>query len=130
MAVAALLPVLCGLSATVIVMGVTGIELNMLTLSVYPLIIGLGIDDGIHIVEQFRRGAGRVAVLARTGPALFATTITSVVAFACLGLADFVGVRDMGVLAAAGLTVSMLAALHLLPAVVPRLLPQPEKTAA
>ena len=124
MAAAALLPVFCGLSATVIVMAATGIELNMLTLSVYPLIVGLGTDDGIHIVEQFRRGKSRADVLARTGPALFATTVTSVAAFACLGLADFVGVRDMGILAATGLTASMLAALHLLPAVVPRILPR------
>ncbi len=122
LAVAALVPVCCGLAATIVLMGVARIELNMLTLSVYPLIIGLGIDDGIHIVEQFRRGETREDILHRTGPALIATTATSVAAFACLGLAEFAGVQEMGFLAAAGLAVSMLAALHLLPALL-RLVP-------
>jgi predicted exporter len=43
------------------------------------------------------------------------TTLTTVAAFACLGLARFEGVRDVGLVGSVGLAVCLLASLHLIP---------------
>jgi predicted exporter len=52
----ALLPLVCGLSAVLAAMALMGIELNMLTLAAAPIIVGIGVDDGIHMVDCYRTG--------------------------------------------------------------------------
>ena len=49
------------------------------------------------------------------GAAMTITTLTTIAGFACLGFATFRGVRELGLVAAFGLTVCLLASLHLLP---------------
>ncbi|NNE35073.1 MAG: MMPL family transporter [Rhodothermales bacterium] len=109
------LPVLCGICGIVVVMALLNIELNMLTLSIAPLLVGIGIDDGIHIVERLHQGQRRDEVFREAGSCMTATTLTTVAAFSCMVLADFDGVQEMGLLGVVGLVVSLLAAVHLLP---------------
>ena len=96
-------------------MGLLGIELNILTLAIAPLLIGLGVDDGIHMVDRLARGESAEQVIRETGPAMTITTLTTISGFACLGLATFRGVRELGLVAAFGLVVCLLASLHLVP---------------
>lgn len=110
-----LVPLVCGISASLGVMGALGIELNILTLAIAPLLIGLGVDDGIHMVDRLARGESPSQVIRETGPAMTITTVTTIVGFACLGLATFRGVRELGLVAAFGLAVCLLASLHLVP---------------
>lgn len=110
-----LIPLGCGISAALGLMGLLGIELNILTLAIAPLLIGLGVDDGIHMVDRLARGESAEQVIRETGPAMTITTLTTIAGFACLGLATFRGVRELGLVAAFGLVVCLLASLHLVP---------------
>jgi predicted exporter len=110
-----LLPLVCGISASLGLMGMLGIELNILTLAIAPLLIGLGVDDGIHMVDRLARGESAAQVLRETAPAMTITTLTTIAGFACLGLATFRGVRELGLVAAFGLIVCLVASLHLVP---------------
>jgi predicted RND superfamily exporter protein len=110
-----LVPLVAGLSATLGIMGLLGIELNILTLAIAPLLIGLGVDDGIHMVDRLARGETPSQVIRETGPPMTITTLTTIAGFACLGLATFRGVRELGLVAAFGLVICLLASLHLVP---------------
>jgi predicted exporter len=110
-----LLPLLCGVSAAALTMAALSIELNMLTLTIAPLLIGLGVDDGIHIVERLHAGERSVQVLREAGSSMTITTLTTVATFACLGLARFDGIRDVGLVGSVGLVACLLASLHLVP---------------
>lgn len=108
-------PVVCCVSAALGLMAVLGIELNVMTLAIAPLLAGLGVDNGVHVVERLRRGEPLPLVLEETAPAMTMTTLANVAGFACLGLATFPGVRQVGLVGSFGLLVSLAAALHLVP---------------
>jgi len=110
-----LVPLVAGILGGLAVMRVMGIELNVLTLGAAPILVGLCVDDGIHIIEGLRRGQTAAQVLRDSGAAMIVTTLTTIAAALCLGLASFEGVREVGFVIAAGLILALLASLHLLP---------------
>jgi predicted RND superfamily exporter protein len=50
----ALLPPLAGMALMFGVMGLCGVDLNPANLIVLPLVIGLGVDGGVHVIHDFR----------------------------------------------------------------------------
>lgn len=117
------LPAACGVAAVAVAMAGLDIELNLLTLSLAPILLGIGIDDGIHMVERFRVGQSSGTVLREAGSCMTMTTITTVSAFGCLGLASFEALRDVAVLGAIGITTCLIASLQLIPLLWSRLPP-------
>ena len=105
-----LLPPAVGIAVVLIVMALGGIPLNMLTLSITPLLVGIGIDDGIHVVERLRVGQPVRLIFREAGTSMTFTTLTTVAAFACMAFAQFDGVQEMGLLGAVGMVTALLAA--------------------
>ena len=60
------------------------IGLEELILIVLPLIMGIGIDDGVHVVHDFRRSRGRYRTSASTVNAVLITSLTTMVGFGSL----------------------------------------------
>lgn len=110
-----LVPLVCGISVALGAMALLHIELNILTLTIAPLLVGLGVDDGIHMMDRLTRGESPLEVIRETGAAMTITTLTTIAGFACLAFATFRGVRELGLIAALGLLVCLGASLHLLP---------------
>ena len=110
-----LLPLVCGIAAALGVMALLGIELNVLTLSIAPLMVGLCVDDGIHLLERLERGEDRLQVVQDSGAAIIITTLTTVTGFACLAFARFPGVRELGLIGSVGIIVALAASLQLVP---------------
>jgi predicted RND superfamily exporter protein len=111
----ALVPLIAGVAAALATLGLLNLELNVLSLAIAPILIGIGSDDGIHIVERLHAGEPVAVVLAETGAPMVITTVTTIAAFACLALARFPGVREVGIVAAVGLSASLAAALWVVP---------------
>ncbi len=110
-----LAPLACGLSAALLVMWLLGIELNLLTITIAPVLVGIGVDDGIHMVERLGAGQDASTVLREAGASMTITTLTTIGALACLALATFAGIRELGLVGGVGLFVCLLASLHLIP---------------
>ncbi len=110
-----LLPMVAGIAVVLGLMGLFGIELNLLTMAIVPLLAGLGSDDGIHIVDRLERGESVTEALAETGTPMTITTVTTIGGFASLGVARFPGLGQAGLLLAAGLLVCLAASLQLVP---------------
>ena len=100
-------------------------HLNILSVSFGVILIGLGIDFGIHYVahyqaERHRHPRSDIALIKTSravGPGIITGGITTAIAFFTAGLTEFTGVAELGVIAGGGIVLCILAALVVLPAV-------------
>jgi uncharacterized protein len=98
-------------------------HLNILSAAFGVVLIGLGIDFGIHYVASYLklRGSGfdDHAALLRTavevGPAVVTGGVTTSAAFFMAAMTDFVGIRELGVVAGGGLLLCVASAVIVLP---------------
>jgi len=123
-ALLALVPVLFGIGGLVGLSSYLGVSLNIISIMMIPLVIGIGIDDGIHILHRYKEeGRGSLPrVVQRTGKAIFLTTATTCLAFSSLLFADHPGMRAMAQTPVLGLILCFLAAILFLPALIRLLL--------
>jgi hypothetical protein len=108
-------------------MGWLGIELDVMTITIAAVTIGIAVDDTIHYVHRFlevrRDEGGEQAVLAvhRTvGLAILYTTIIITLGFSLLALSDFVPSVLFGALTGFAMVVALIADLTLLPVLLAR----------
>jgi len=96
----------------------TGIEINMFNLIVLPSLIGIGIDNAVHIFHRYREeGTGSLAlVVRRTGVAALLASMTTAVGFGSSLVSHHVGLRSMGWLAIIGIACTFVAATLFFPA--------------
>ncbi len=99
-----LVPLIMASCLTLATAVVVGIPLNQANIIVLPLIMGLGVDNGIHMVLRFREDGSMENLLTSSTPrAIILSTLTTVAAFGALSLSLHQGIRSMGLL----LTMSM-----------------------
>ena len=117
-AVLALVPVLVGTGATFGILCWAGVGFNVMTSLVVPLLIGLGVDDGIHVVHRLREDRGEPAdhAAAQVGRAILMTTATSCASFSVLLFTDHAGLESMAFVMLIGLPLSLVASVTTLPA--------------
>lgn len=113
----ALLPVVLGSLWVMGFMGWTGLSFNPANVMMLPLVIGIGITNGIHILNRFAEERNPSLLARSTGKAVFLSGLTTIVGFGSLVLADHQGIRSLGELMAAGTTTCMIAGLTVLPAI-------------
>ncbi|MHC8509243.1 MAG: MMPL family transporter [Rhodospirillales bacterium] len=99
-----------------------GVPFNFANVIVLPLLFGLSVDFGIHLVlrERENRGRGEGGVLARsstTPRAVFCSALTTIGSFGAISLSAHVGTASMGILLTVALTHTLFCGLIVLPAV-------------
>ncbi len=98
-------------------------HLNILTITFVPILIGLAIDFGVHLVtryeEELRLGAGEPQALAKamrfTGRGIITGAFTTAGAFLAMCLTDFKGIQEMGIICGCGLLICLVPMMTLLP---------------
>ncbi len=122
------LPLLVVILAALWTFGLLGlfhIPINFLMVAVLPLLLGVGIDDAIHMLHRYEdeRRAGksgpeaiRIAIT-RTGRALLLTTVTTTCGFSSLLLSGSPPIQRFGLLAAFAMVTSFIITMALIPAV-------------
>ena len=115
----ALAPLAVGSLLTLGAMGFLGVALNPANMIALPLIVGVGVDNGVHVVHDFvaRRTSGRYALARTTGVGIAVAALTTVLGFGSLMTATHRGFASLGLVLALGVTFCMIAALVLLPAI-------------
>ena len=122
-AIIAIFPNLLAISCVLGVMGWLGIPLDMMTITIAAIGVGLADDDTIHYIHRFKHeveteGSYRVA-LHRShdsiGHAIYYTTVTLVIGFSILSLSNFIPTIYFGLLTVLAITMALLASLTLLP---------------
>lgn len=112
-----LLPAGLGVLWTAGLFSLLGLRLNLMNLGVLPMVLALGVDDGIMIVHRALAGEElRGPGFRATAAGVVTTTATTVLGFGSLALSQNLGLASVGVLSAAGLSFCLLASLGVLPA--------------
>ena len=105
------------------IMGLTGIPLDIMTITIAAIVVGIGVDDCIHYVHRFELefpvDRNYRATLIRChnsiGRAMYYTTVTIVVGFSMLTLSSFTPSIYFGLLTVMAMVAAVLGALLLLP---------------
>jgi hypothetical protein len=103
-------------------------HLNVLTITFVPILIGLAIDFGVHLVtryeEELRHGKPEEEAIRKalvfTGQGIFTGALTTAGAFLAMGLTNFRGIQEMGIICGGGLVVCLIPMMTLLPALLLR----------
>lgn len=99
------------------VMGIFDIKLSIFNMIILPTVIGIGVDNGIHIFHRYKEENGDViTTLKTTGGAAAVTTITTMLGFAGMLSADMGGLKSLGILAVTGFATCLIASWTILPA--------------
>lgn len=95
--------------------------INMANILVVPLIFGLGVDNGIHVVDRYL-GEGDVDHLihSSTPRAVLLSTLTTLGAFAALSLSPHQGTASIGLLLTISIGCLLILTLFLLPVLLSR----------
>ncbi len=113
-----LLPTLAGAILTLGLMRLTDVQFNLANLVILPLIIGIGVVDGVHILHRYREEpeCGKNVISKSTGQAVILTSLTTMIGFGSLMVADHQGVYSVGLVLALGVGSCMITSITLLPA--------------
>ena len=118
-----ILPNLLGAGVVLGVMGWAAIPMDMMTITIAAITIGIAVDNGIHYIyrfkEEYKINKNYLETLrvchSNIGKAVFYTTMTIICGFSILIFSNFIPTIYFGVLTAAAMFVALLAALTLLP---------------
>ena len=112
----AMLPLVTGFVWMLGIMGIFGIKMTLLNVMALPLILGIGIDDGIHLLHRYKaEGKGAMAqVLASTGKAIVITSFTTMISFGSLVFATYRGFGSLGIALFIGVGACLLTSIFVL----------------
>ena len=114
----ALVPLVIGTIWTVGCMTLLDIEINMANIIAIPLILGIGIDNGVHVIHRYRlEGEGRIGiVLSTVGRSIMLTSLTTIAAFGTFAFGLYRGLSTMGIILGLGIAICFFLSAFLLPA--------------
>lgn len=123
LAVIGIVPNLLAAGIILGLMGLLGIPLDMMTITIAAITIGIAVDNSIHYIYRFREEYARIGDYVETlhychaniGKAVFYTAITIIIGFSILVLSNFIPTIYFGLLTALAMFIALLAALTLLP---------------
>ncbi len=99
------------------VLGLFGIDLNPANLIVLPLLLGIGVDNGVHLVHDFRTQKGRYRTSSSTMNAIALTSLTTMVGFGSMMVAAHRGLYSVGLVLVIGVGSCLFVSLVTLPAI-------------
>ncbi len=102
---------------TFAIVELTGLTLNMANILVVPLIFGLGVDTGIHVVHRFA-AAGDVSEMmtSSTTRAVIISALTTIGTFFSLSFSPHKGAASVGLLLSIAISTMLVATLLVVPA--------------
>ena len=122
----AIIGIIPNLLAAAIILGLMGIfriPLDMMTITIAAITIGIAVDNSIHYIYRFREEYSKSPDYTNTlfychaniGRAVFYTAITIIIGFSILAMSNFIPTIYFGILTAFAMLIALFAALTLLP---------------
>lgn len=104
-------------------MGLIGIPLDMMTITIAAITVGIGVDDTIHYIHRFKKeiavDGDYVAAMHRShgsiGKAMYYTSVIIIFGFSIMALSEFIPTIYFGLLTGLAMFAALMAALFLLP---------------
>lgn len=123
LAVIALIPNVIVAATIIAIMGYANVPLDMMTITIAAIVIGIGVDDAIHYLHRFREELGKeddvtkaiINAHATIGKAMYFTSMVVVGGFSILSLSNFLPTVYFGLLTALAMLLAMFSNLVILP---------------
>lgn len=124
LAIIGVIPNLLAAFLILALMGYLNIPLDIMTITIAAIVIGIGVDDAIHYMHRFKdeiaEGKSTIDAVRAThdsiGKALYFTTLTVVIGFSVLLFSRFMPTVYFGALAALAMLLALTSNLTILPA--------------
>ena len=115
-ALLASLPLGLGMLQMFGLLGLLDIPLNPANLIALPLILGIGVDYGVHIIHDYREQTGRYRMSPSTAVAVMVDSLTTIVGFGSLMVASHQGLQSLGRVLSIGVSCCLFTSMVMLPA--------------
>jgi uncharacterized protein len=120
-----LIPIVFGIVVTFGLLFLVKHRFSFMSITAIPLIIGIGIDNGIHLVRRYLEGRhlgndgyGILAIAKASGAALIQSNLTTIIGFGALMASSFAPLAEMGLVTSLGVALALAGGLLLIPAVI------------
>jgi predicted RND superfamily exporter protein len=117
----ALSPLVAGLVLALGIMGVLGVPLNPANMIALPLVLGVGVDNGVHVLHDYlaRKAEGRFQLSRAIGRGVLVKALTTMIGFGTLMNSSQRGLAGLGFCLTLGVACCMVTALLFLPCMLP-----------
>jgi predicted RND superfamily exporter protein len=115
-----LIPIVFGVVTTFGLLLLVRHRFSFMSITAIPLIIGIGIDNGIHLVRRYLENErNEILVIAKaSGAALIQSNLTTIVGFGALMTSSFAPLAELGLVTSLGVALALAGGLLLIPAVI------------
>jgi predicted RND superfamily exporter protein len=113
----ALIPVAIGTLWTTALMSLLDVPFNPANIMMLPLVVGIGVTNGIHILNRFAEEHNPSILSRSTGKAVIVSALTTMAGFGSLIVAKHQGIQSLGIVMLVGVGMCMLVAVTFLPAI-------------
>jgi predicted RND superfamily exporter protein len=115
-----LMPIVFAIVVTFGLLRLAGHSFSFMSVTAIPLIIGIGIDNGIHLVRRYLEKAPNniLDVAKASGAALIQSNLTTIIGFGALLAATFPPLAEMGLVTSLGVALTLAGGLWVIPAVI------------
>ena len=100
-------------------MWLAGVPVDPINLIVPPLLVGIGVDNGVYLIAAVRERGGLGPAVRVVGRAIAITSLTTIAGFGFLAFSTYPPLATMGRLMAIGLSLCLAGTFLLLPALLP-----------
>jgi len=97
-------------------MALVGLRLNFFNIFVLTMIVGIGVDYGVHFLHRWYESGGDPTAVSATAKAIAVAALTTIVGFGSLVLSHYPGIRSVGGAAILGALSTAVLGITLLPA--------------
>ena len=113
-------PLLLSSLLTCAVMAIFDLPFQFANVIVIPLLLGIGVDSGIHLVHRSEhiKDSGESLMGTTTARAVFYSALTTTISFGTLAFSDHRGLASLGILLSVGMVLTVLCNLIFLPALI------------
>ncbi|MDH7500544.1 MAG: MMPL family transporter, partial [candidate division NC10 bacterium] len=114
-----LIPLAFGILWMFGIMDLLGMKLNLMNIFAVIMILGIGVDYGVHMLHRYYEDGACDAALTigQVGKAVLMAALTTTLGFGTITFSDYPGLVSMGIASIVGVAACAVASLILLPAV-------------
>jgi len=118
-ALLAIVPLVIGIIFMAGTMELTGLMITFMNIMAIPMIIGIGIDDGVHIVHRYQieGNSSHQIVFSSTGRAILLTSLTTMLGFGSLWFATLRSLASLGIALFIGVGTCFIASILVIPVI-------------
>jgi predicted RND superfamily exporter protein len=115
-----LMPIIFAIVVTFGLLRLAGHSFSFMSVTAIPLIIGIGIDNGIHLVRRYlEKSPNKILDVAKaSGAALIQSNLTTIIGFGALLASTFPPLAEMGLVTSLGVALTLAGGLWVIPAVI------------